>query len=50
MENDYKVKKEAFVTGMTGSTVMHVNLVSLAALVRMLSICILNRLTVNRHQ
>ncbi|KAI0748577.1 GWT1-domain-containing protein [Daedaleopsis nitida] len=32
MSNDYKASKEAFVTGMTGSTIGHVNLVSLASL------------------
>ena len=34
MSNDYKAAKEAFVSGMTGSSIMHVNLVSLVALVR----------------
>ena len=34
MSNDYKAAKEAFVSGMTGSSILHVNLVSLVALVR----------------
>lgn len=32
--DDYKSSKEAFVSGMTGSSVTHINLISLAALVR----------------
>lgn len=32
--DDYKTQKEAFVSGMTGSTVGHINLLSCAALVR----------------
>lgn len=32
--DNYKHEKEAFVSGMTGSSVGHINLVSLAALVR----------------
>ncbi|KAM5533211.1 hypothetical protein V8D89_013167 [Ganoderma adspersum] len=32
MNDDYKASKEAFVTGMTGSTIGHINLVSLASL------------------
>ena len=31
---DYKASKEAFVSGMTGSSIGHVNMVSLVALVR----------------
>ncbi|EGO01208.1 hypothetical protein SERLA73DRAFT_121542 [Serpula lacrymans var. lacrymans S7.3] len=31
MDGDYKTSKEAFVSGMTGSTVMHVNLISVVA-------------------
>lgn len=34
MDKGYKTDKEAFVSGMTGSSIMHVNLVSLVALVR----------------
>ena len=33
MDADYKASKEAFVTGMTGSSIGHVNMVSLASLV-----------------
>ena len=33
MNDDYKASKEAFVTGMTGSSIGHINLVSLASLV-----------------
>lgn len=33
---DYKTSKEAFVAGATGSSITHVNLVSAAALVRIL--------------
>jgi hypothetical protein len=29
MSHDYKVAKEAFVSGMTGSSIIHVNLVAL---------------------
>ena len=32
-KDDYKHSKEAFVAGMTGSTVYHVNMIALAALV-----------------
>lgn len=32
-KDDYKHSKEAFVSGMTGSTVSHVNMISLVALV-----------------
>ncbi|KAI1795530.1 GWT1-domain-containing protein [Ganoderma leucocontextum] len=32
MNDDYKASKEAFVSGMTGSTIGHINLVSLASL------------------
>jgi hypothetical protein len=32
-QDDYKYSKESFVTGMTGSTVLHINLISLVALV-----------------
>ncbi|KAF8814894.1 hypothetical protein BYT27DRAFT_7016030, partial [Phlegmacium glaucopus] len=34
MAEGYKTDKEAFVAGMTGSSIMHVNLVSLITLVR----------------
>lgn len=34
MGEDYKTSKEAFVSGMTGSSVGHINLISLVALVR----------------
>ena len=34
MTEGYKTSKEAFVSGMTGSSITHVNLVSLVALVR----------------
>lgn len=30
---DYKTSKEAFVSGMTGSSIGHINMLSLAALV-----------------
>ncbi|KAI9068191.1 hypothetical protein FKP32DRAFT_1562231 [Trametes sanguinea] len=33
MNDDYKASKEAFVSGMTGSSIGHINMVSLAALV-----------------
>lgn len=33
MNDDYKASKEAFVSGMTGSTIGHINLISLASLV-----------------
>ena len=33
MDNDYKASKEAFVSGMTGSSVGHINMVSLSSLV-----------------
>jgi hypothetical protein len=32
-KDDYKHSKEAFVAGMTGSTVTHVNMIALVALV-----------------
>src|SRR6267154_3603697 len=32
-KDDYKLSKEAFVSGMTGSTVSHVNMIALVALV-----------------
>ena len=32
-QDDYKYSKESFVTGMTGSTVLHINLISFVALV-----------------
>ncbi|TBU26304.1 GWT1-domain-containing protein [Dichomitus squalens] len=32
MSNDYKASKEAFVSGMTGSTIGHINMISLASL------------------
>jgi hypothetical protein len=34
-KDDYKLSKEAFVSGMTGSTVSHVNMIALVALVRL---------------
>ena len=34
MTEGYKTDKEAFVSGMTGSSITHINLVSLVALVR----------------
>lgn len=34
MDSEYKASKEAFVSGMTGSTVFHVNMISSVALVR----------------
>lgn len=33
MSDDYKTSKEAFVSGMTGSSIGHINMVSLASLV-----------------
>lgn len=33
MDNDYKASKEAFVAGMTGSSVFHVNLIATVGLV-----------------
>ena len=33
MNDDYKASKEAFVSGMTGSSVGHINMVSLVSLV-----------------
>ena len=36
MNDDYKVSKEAFVSGMTGSSIGHVNMVFLVGLV---SVC-----------
>ena len=33
MNDDYKSSKEAFVSGMTGSTIGHINMVSLVSLV-----------------
>lgn len=33
MDDNYKASKEAFVSGMTGSSIGHINMVSLAALV-----------------
>lgn len=35
---DYKSSKEAFVSGMSGSSIGHVNMVSFVALVRILSL------------
>ena len=32
-QDDYKSSKESFVSGMTGSTVLHVNMISFVALV-----------------
>lgn len=37
MGDNYKEAKEAFVTGMAGSTVLHINMISLVALVCQLS-------------
>jgi phosphatidylinositol glycan class W len=34
--DDYKSSKEAFVSGMTGSSVSHINMISMVALVRFL--------------
>lgn len=34
MSGDYKSSKEAFVSGMTGSSVIHINMISAVALVR----------------
>ncbi len=36
MDDDYKASKEAFVSGMTGSSIGHINMVSFASLVRLL--------------
>lgn len=36
--DDYKSSKEAFVSGMTGSNVLHINMISLVALVRFLQL------------
>lgn len=48
---DYKTSKEAFVSGMTGSSVGHVNMVSLAALVYVGFVCVYNGvLTLCRHR
>lgn len=33
MDDNYKASKEAFVAGMTGSSIGHINMISLAALV-----------------
>lgn len=36
---DYKTSKEAFVSGMTGSSIRHINMISLAALVSLDVFC-----------
>jgi len=38
MSDGYKEAKEAFVSGMTGSSIKHVNVLSLAALVRFFTV------------
>ncbi|KAI8996653.1 GWT1-domain-containing protein [Trametes punicea] len=49
MNDDYKASKEAFVSGMTGSSVVHINKVSLSALISIALYCaVKTRLPPNR--
>ncbi|KAI0324103.1 hypothetical protein GY45DRAFT_1439298 [Cubamyces sp. BRFM 1775] len=50
MDNDYKTSKEAFVSGMTGSSVGHINMVSLSALISIaLYSALKTRLPTSKH-
>ncbi|KAH9903179.1 GWT1-domain-containing protein [Cubamyces lactineus] len=50
MDNDYKASKEAFVSGMTGSSVGHINMVSLSSLISIaLYSALKTRLPPNKH-
>ena len=49
-KDDYKHSKEAFVSGMTGSTVAHVNMIALVALVCQHSLVSLTTLAHDRPQ
>jgi phosphatidylinositol glycan class W len=46
MNSEYKASKEAFVSGMIGSTVLHVNMISGVALVCISGLSITSKLTI----